>query len=109
MRYAIATDGEHVAPHFGRCEKYTLVDIEGGEPAARQELLNPGHEPGRLPRLLDAHGVDRVVAGGAGQRAVTMLSMLEIGVCVGVTGTVDEAIREIASGELEGGENICEH
>ena len=30
MRAAIATDGNDVSAHFGRCPAYTLVDIEGG-------------------------------------------------------------------------------
>lgn len=109
MRYAIATDGEQVAPHFGRCERYTVVDIEAGEERARYDLPNPGHQPGLLPRLLDEHDVDELVAGGAGPRAVSLLGNLDIGVCVGVTGPVQDVVGQIASGKLEGGENICEH
>ena len=31
MTIAIATDGQYVSTHFGRCQAYTLVDIENGE------------------------------------------------------------------------------
>ncbi len=52
MRYAIASDGTQVAAHFGRCAQYELVDIEDGAVARTETMLNPGHAPGLLPRLL---------------------------------------------------------
>ena len=51
MRTAISTDGDRVAPHFGRCEAYTIVDIEEAEVVSREHIANPGHEPGFLPGL----------------------------------------------------------
>ncbi len=109
MRYAIAADGDQVAPHFGRCEHYVLVDITGGAEVAREDLLNPGHEPGLLPRLLNEEGVAFVVAGGAGPRAVSLLAELNIGVFFGASGAIDEIIARVASGELQPGESTCEH
>jgi len=109
MRYAIAADGDQVAPHFGRCERYVMVDITGGAEVAREDLLNPGHEPGLLPRLLNEEGVAFVVAGGAGPRAVSLLGELNIGVFLGTSGAIDEVVAQIASGELQPGESTCEH
>lgn len=109
MRYAIAADADMVAPHFGRCERYVLVDIANGVEVSRQEMANPGHEPGLLPRLLSEEGVAFVVAGGAGPRAVNLLAELNIGVFLGVTGTIDEIVARIATGELQPGESTCEH
>lgn len=109
MRYAIAADGDQVAPHFGRCERYVVVDIAKGAEVARQDLENPGHEPGLLPRLLNEEGVAYVVAGGAGPRAINLMAELNIGVYVGVSGPIDEVIEKIATGDLEPGESACEH
>jgi len=109
MRYAIASDGDSVAPHFGRCERYVVVDIHDGAEVAREDLDNPGHEPGLLPRLLNEEGVAYVVAGGAGPRAINLMQELNIGVYVGVSGTIDDVIEEIAAGDLEPGESACEH
>lgn len=109
MRYAIAADADQVAPHFGRCERYVLVDVHDGAEAAREELPNPGHEPGLLPRLLNEEGVAYVVAGGAGPRAINLLRELNIGIYVGVSGPIDEVVDEIIAGELEPGESACEH
>lgn len=109
MRYAIAANGDTVAPHFGRCERYVLVDINEGAEVQRQELENPGHEPGLLPRLLNEEGVAYVVAGGAGPRAVNLMAELNIGVCVGVSGPIDEVVQQIINDDLEPGESTCEH
>ena len=107
--YAIAADGEVVAPHFGRCERYMLVEITDGRETARRELDNPGHEPGLLPRLLAEHGVHYVVAGGAGPRAVALLNRLNIGFLPGVTGEIETAVADLVAGHLETGASICEH
>lgn len=109
MRYAIAADEDQVAPHFGRCERYVMVDLNNGAEVAREDLENPGHEPGLLPRLLNEEGVAYVVAGGAGPRAINLMGELNIGVYVGVSGTIDDVIAEIAAGGLQSGESMCEH
>jgi predicted Fe-Mo cluster-binding NifX family protein len=109
MRYAIAADGNQVAPHFGRCERYVIVDVAKSAEVARDELENPGHEPGLLPRLLNEEGVAYVVAGGAGPRAINLMTELNIGMYAGISGPIDEVINEIATGELEPGESTCEH
>lgn len=109
MRYAIATDGTEVAAHFGRCPEYLLVDIEDGEIVGRAVLLNPGHEPGLLPRLLAENGVQVVVAGGAGPRAVELLAELGIIACLGATGPIEEAVAALQAGTLQSGESACEH
>jgi len=109
VRYAIAVDGDQVAAHFGRCERYELADIEDDRVQGRTALANPGHEPGFLPRYLKEHGAQVVVCGGAGPRAVNLLAQLGVGMYVGVEGTVDETIAAICSGELIGGDSTCEH
>ncbi len=109
MRYAIAADGMQVAPHFGRCEHYELVDIEDGAVRHTETLANPGHAPGLLPQLLADHGVGVVVAGGAGPRAIGMLRELGIVTCLGVSGAVEDAVAALVAGTLEAGESSCEH
>lgn len=109
MRYAIAADGTQVATHFGRCQHYLLVDIEDGAVVDSEVLPNPGHQPGRLPRLLAERGVHGVVAGGAGPRAVDLLAQLGIIAYLGVTGSVEDAVAALAAGTLSEGGSICEH
>jgi len=109
VRFAIAVDADQVAPHFGRCERYELAEIEGGEVTGRESMVSPGHEPGLLPRLLSEAGADCVVCGGAGPRAVNLLGQVGIELVMGVGGAVDEVIEKLASGELAAGESTCAH
>ncbi|MFW5715414.1 MAG: NifB/NifX family molybdenum-iron cluster-binding protein [bacterium] len=109
MRIAIATEAGQVAEHFGRCPLYTLVDLVDGQMDKRREIENPGHEPGRIPRLLRDHDVDVIIAGGMGQRAQMLFSQMDIEQIVGVTGSVDEVLNACLAGTLEGGESLCAH
>lgn len=107
MKIAIATDGTNVAHHFGRCQKYTIVDIVDGEISSRDEVDSPPHQRGYLPKFLSEFDVEMIVAGGMGRRAQEMFSERGIETCIGVTGDIDEVIDSIVSGTLEVGESTC--
>ena len=109
MKVAISTNGEMVAEHFGRCESYTMVEIEDSEVKSRQVIPNPGHEPGFLPGYLGEQGVGCIIAGGMGSRAQMLFDQHQIQTITGVAGTVDDILGALIRGELKGGENICEH
>ena len=109
MRVAISTDGETVAAHFGRCEAYTIGDIEEGAVIKTARIVNPGHEPGFLPGYLAERGVACIVAGGMGPRAHTLFAERGIETIVGVSGSVADALEALAKGELKGGESTCDH
>jgi len=109
MRVAISTDGDMVAPHFGRCDAYTIVDIEDGESKDPTRIPNPGHEPGFLPAYLAERGVNCIVAGGMGPRAKMLFDEQKIQTIVGVSGAVADALEALRRGELRGGESMCEH
>ncbi len=109
MRVAISTDGQMVAPHFGRCEAYTIVDLEDGQVKRQERLPNPGHQPGFLPGYLAQQGVRCIVAGGMGHRAQMLFEEHNIQTIVGVSGTVVDTAAALAQGRLEGGDSLCEH
>jgi len=92
VKVAIAVDGEHVSQHFGRCERYEVVELNGEEMVDRQALPN-----------------DTVIAGGIGHRAQEMFLQFGIVTLTGVSGSVGQALRRLASGELKDGESTCEH
>jgi predicted Fe-Mo cluster-binding NifX family protein len=109
MRVAISTDGNMVAAHFGRCEAYTLADIEEAKVVKSEIIANPGHEPGFLPGYLAERGVECIVAGGMGPRAHGLFAEQGIQTIVGVSGKVTDALEALARGELESGESTCDH
>jgi len=107
MRLAIATENDQVSPHFGHCEKFTVVDIENGKVAKREELSCPAHDCGTLPRFLGDNGVQCVIAGGIGGRPLQNFLMIGIQVVPGVAGSIEEVISSILKGSLRGGQNLC--
>ena len=107
MKVSISTDGEHVSAHFGRCPSFTLAVISDGREQERSVVPNPGHHPGSLPLFLKQRGVDCVVAGGMGQRAQMLFNEVGIRTVVGITGTVDDVVRKLAEGTLQGAESLC--
>lgn len=109
MRLAIATENGAVAAHFGRCPLYTLVDLEDGTEVSRTTIENPGHEPGRIPALLNDHDADIVVAGGMGRKAQQLFDSMGIAQIVGVQGPIDAVVSGCLDGTLEGGESLCSH
>ena len=108
-RFAVATDGDVVAPHFGRCEAYTIVDIEDGQLGGQERIGNPGHEPGFLPAYLAERGVNCIIAGGMGPRAQQLFEQREIRSVVGVSGAIADTIELLLRGALRGGESTCDH
>ena len=109
MKVAIAVDQGMVSPHFGRCEGYLLANIREGQIVNQQSIPSPGHEPGRLPQLMHELGVECLIVGGMGPRAQQLLSELGIAVMSGVSGDVREVLAQFAAGQLQEGENVCEH
>ena len=107
MRVAISTDAGSVSAHFGRCPQYTVVEIENGKVLKRDEIANPGHQPGAIPTFLKNRGVECIVAGGMGRRAIMLFDELDMQTILGVSGGIDNVIGQLSRGELEGGESLC--
>ena len=109
MKVGIATEGDIVAQHFGRCQAYTIVEFEGDKVMNQEVIQSPGHQPGFLPGWLAKFSVKWVVCGGMGPRAQELFQEQGITPIMGVTGTITDTINKICTGTLEGGENICDH
>ena len=109
MKVAVTCDDTVVSPHFGRCEKYLIAEVEGTNIRLVEWLENPGHEPGALPELMRQRGIAVVVAGGAGPRAQQLLAQHGIDLITGVAGDVLQALQALAQGTLQPGESACDH
>ncbi len=109
MKIAVSTEAGNVAAHFGRCPAYTLFEIKDGTIISKEEIANPGHQPGFLPRFLSQKGVDLVIAGGMGPRAQNLFQQHNIETIIGVQGPVNEVMDIYLKGELKPGEDLCDH
>jgi predicted Fe-Mo cluster-binding NifX family protein len=96
--------------HFGHCRQFAFVRIEDGKVVGVTFETPPPHEPGVLPRWLHEQGVDVVIAGGMGQRAVGLFAEAGIEVVVGAPSLEpDVVVNQYLGGSLEIGGNTCDH
>lgn len=109
MKIAIATDADQVSGHFGRCGHYTIFEVDGKEIKGKTLIDTPEHQPGMLPPFLKEKGVDCVIAGGMGPRAQNLFMGMDIEPIVGVSGSVEDVIRDFLAGTLQRGESLCDH
>jgi len=107
MRIAIATDGNRVAQHFGRCAEFTILDIENNQVIHRTVVPAPEHRPHIFPRFLNEKGVEQVVAGGIGRNAQALFERFGIETIIGVNDQIDRVVDLLLGDELESSENEC--
>jgi len=110
MKIAIPLAEGKLAAHFGHCQQFAVIDIENNEIQKKELLTPPPHEPGVLPRWLGELGVNIVIAGGMGQRAVMLFGEQQIKVVVGAPVEEPEAlVKHYLSETLVTGQNLCDH
>ena len=103
-----------ISPHFGRCPYYIIVDLDDSRKIKQvgvlENLQATGHAPGELPSYIKQEGVDVMISGGMGVRAIQFFHQYGIQVVVGApVMPVEEVIKHYLAGTLELGENICDH
>jgi predicted Fe-Mo cluster-binding NifX family protein len=100
-----------MSQHFGRCPYYLIVDVEGDEIKRTDSVNNPyynNHVPGKVPQFINEQGVNVMIAGGMGPRAIDMFTNLGIEVVTGAIGNVGNVLQAYLRGEISGVEP-CEH
>ena len=110
MRIAVSADDRNdldsvVSPHFGRCPHYILVDLEGQKVRAIEAVDNPyygQHAPGAVPGFIHSHGVNVMLTGGMGRRAIDFFEQYGIEAVTGASGMVRHALEGYLGGELRG-------
>jgi predicted Fe-Mo cluster-binding NifX family protein len=110
MKIAMPVQGGRLSQHFGHSEQFSLFEIEDQSIRGREDVTPPPHEPGLLPRWLKEHGVTLVIAGGMGHRAQMIFEQAGIQVICGAPSeTPDSVVGSYLKGELETGDNACDH
>jgi predicted Fe-Mo cluster-binding NifX family protein len=100
-----------ISQHFGRCPSYLIVDVEGNEIKKSDIISNPyydNHIPGMVPKFISEQGVNVMIAGGMGPRAIDMFSNFGIEVVTGAIGNVGNVLKAYLQGEISGVEP-CKH
>ncbi len=94
-----------VSPHFGRCPYYVLVDLVDREVRRVSVIENPfyaGHVPGAVPGFIRDQGVNVMLTGGMGRRAIGFFEQYNIEAVTGAAGTVRQALTYYLQGALIG-------
>ncbi|MDX9773713.1 MAG: NifB/NifX family molybdenum-iron cluster-binding protein [Bacteroidales bacterium] len=109
-RIAIPLAGGILCSHFGHCEQFAILDAEGKTVTNESLVTPPPHEPGLLPGWLAEKGVTDVIAGGMGQRAISLFNQNSINVFVGApVKSPDELASDLLNERLQAGANMCDH
>jgi ATP-binding protein involved in chromosome partitioning len=109
-KIALPMDGENVSTHFGHSPEFAVFDVRGSSIAGSGKITPPPHSPGAIPAWLKETGVDVIIAGGIGSRAVDMLESSGIEVITGAPpGRPEDLVMAYLAGTLKAGENACDH
>jgi predicted Fe-Mo cluster-binding NifX family protein len=96
--------------HFGHCQQFGIFETAEKDIVNEINVTPPPHEPGLLPGWLAKRGVTDVIAGGMGQRAISLFNQHKINVFVGApTLTPKTLIKDFLEGNLSVGANYCDH
>jgi predicted Fe-Mo cluster-binding NifX family protein len=94
-----------VSHHFGRCPCYVVAETKKGKVLKSTIERNPhfnNHQPGQMPEFIHSLGVDVILAGGMGPKAVNMFMDFGIEVATGAVGNVGKVLDAYLRGEVKG-------
>ena len=106
-RYTFCTDSGRVGPRAPGAGAKPRPNLDGEKLINKLEIANPGHSTGYIPKYLHEQNVNVIISGGMGRRAIDLFNQFSIEPIVGITGTIDNCIKEILDGTLKGGESLC--
>jgi predicted Fe-Mo cluster-binding NifX family protein len=112
MKIAIPLTDNRLSEHFGHCAEFAIFELadEGHSVVSKTLLTPPPHEPGVFPAWLKGLGVNLIVAGGMGRRALDLFDENGIRVFAGKPGTsADEVLRHYLENTLGTDTPTCNH
>lgn len=110
MKVAVTYENGQVFQHFGHTEQFKIYSIEGGKAASAAVVDTNGSGHGALAGFLQQEGVDTLICGGIGGGARQALTEAGIQLFGGVSGSADEAVAMLLSGNLAyDPEAMCSH
>ena len=108
--FAIPLENGRLCSHFGHCEQFAIINVENNTIIDEKLITPPPHEPGLLPGWLAERGVTDVIAGGMGQRAISLFEAQHIRVNVGAQPKApEELVADWLKNSLVTGNNACDH
>jgi predicted Fe-Mo cluster-binding NifX family protein len=112
MKIAIPVENGRLNAHFGGSHHFALFEVEDStNTVLRSETLEaPEHKPGLFPMWLREQGAKVVIAGGIGQRALTIFAHHGIKVVAGQPdASAESLVAAYLDGRLLGTPTGCSH
>ena len=109
-KIAIPTETGVLCPHFGHCQQFSIVETDGKTIVNEHFVVPPPHEPGLLPAWLAEKAVTDVIAGGMGQKAITIFNSQKINVFTGAPiHNAKDLVSDFLNNNLVLTANYCDH
>lgn len=109
-KIAIPLENGVLCSHFGHCEKFAIVEINNNVITNISEVTPPEHVPGLYPKWVARFGVTDVIAGGMGEKAITLFNEQNINVFVGAPiKQASELVTDFIASKLSLDANYCDH
>lgn len=99
MKICIPTMGvsgmdEDICQHFGRAPTFTVIDLDSKDVKVLKNISEHMGGTGLPTETISAEGVQVMIVGGLGPKAVSFFNQAGIEVFVGAAGTVKDAIDD---------------
>lgn len=108
MKIAVASENNRVSEHFGHCPNFTIYEVEDKKIREKDTIDNPGHKPGFLPKFLGEKGIEVIISGGMGRKAIELFNEEDIEVITGAEGDTDKIVEKYIEGKLESTGSVCD-
>ncbi|WP_075590645.1 NifB/NifX family molybdenum-iron cluster-binding protein [Labilibacter marinus] len=111
QKIAIPVDDNGVLDaHFGHCKLLHVATIKNGAVIQTEKLVPPPHEPGLLPKWLAEKNVTDIIAGGMGQKAISLFNNNKISAYVGAPkNKAEDLLESFMQDSLSYTANYCDH
>lgn len=100
MKIAVTYEDGQIFQHFGHTSQFKLYDVADGKVVNSQVVDTNGSGHGALAGFLMQHGVTTLICGGIGGGAQMALANVGITLYGGVSGSADDAVAALLSGNL---------
>ena len=100
MKIAVTYEDGQIFQHFGHTSQFKLYDVADGKVVNSQVVDTNGSGHGALAGFLMQHGVTTLICGGIGGGAQAALANVGITLYGGVSGSADDAVAALLSGNL---------
>lgn len=89
-----------IMPHFGHTNTFKIYDIEDGKIINSTIKGTDGKEHAAMFGLFTEWGLNGLIIGGMGSKAVDLLTGMGLTLYAGVSGSADAAAEALAAGTL---------